>query len=169
MHSVAGGGVVGVVVGVGVAVLVGVGVAVAVGDVSVPPGVIGCVDVVVVAGPGCGSPLEPGAAEEPGLGCGSGGLPLGLGCVLGSGGELWLAAALNSTADWPVAAGLLAACVSACLPAETRRTVSLSSTGMPARRCPWAPAGRTIALVMAVAARVALDDEHDVADVVLVE
>ena len=59
-HKVPSGGLVGVVVGVGVAVDVGVGVGlvdvgVALGDWAVPPGVRGCVEVVLCAGAGCGS------------------------------------------------------------------------------------------------------------------
>src|SRR6266702_1129441 len=69
-HSVPGGGV-GVLVVVGVAVAVAVGVAI--GDLSVPPGVSGALELVVVAGAGCGSPPAPGVAEVPGLGWGSGG------------------------------------------------------------------------------------------------
>ena len=81
-HRVPGGRV-GVVVGVGVGVDVCVGVAVgvgvAIGDLSVPPGVRGFELDVLCAGTGCGSEV-PGAAEEPGLGCGrTGGLVLGLG------------------------------------------------------------------------------------------
>ena len=58
---------------------VGVAVGVAIGDLRVPPGVSGF-DLVLLAGPGCGSPLGWGPAEEPGLGWGSGGgLALGLG------------------------------------------------------------------------------------------
>jgi hypothetical protein len=77
MHRVPGGGVVGVVVGV--AVEVGVAVGVEIGDLRVPPGVSDF-DLVLLSGPGCGSPPGWGPAEEPGLGCGSGGgLALGLG------------------------------------------------------------------------------------------
>src|SRR5690242_17424395 len=94
MHSVPGGGLVGVGVVVGVAVGVGVGVAVGVeiGDLRVPPGVSGF-DLVLLAGAGCGSPPGAGAAEPPGLGWGSvGGLALGLGWELGSGAVDWLTA-----------------------------------------------------------------------------
>jgi hypothetical protein len=88
-HKVPGGRVrVGVGVGVGVDVRVGVGVGVgvdvrvgvgvAIGDLIVPPGVMGFELDVLCAGIGCGSGV-PGAAEEPGLGCGrTGGLALGL-------------------------------------------------------------------------------------------
>jgi hypothetical protein len=83
-HKVPGGGV-GVVVGVGVAVGVrdgvgvGVGVGVAIGDLIVPPGLRWFELEVLCAGTGCGSAV-PGAAEEPGLGCGrTGGLAVGLG------------------------------------------------------------------------------------------
>jgi len=78
-HKVPGGRV-GVVVGVGVGVdvRVGVGVGVALGDVIVPPGLT-WPELDDLAGMGCGS-VVPGAAEEPGLGCGrTGGLALGLG------------------------------------------------------------------------------------------
>ena len=71
MQSVPGGGV-GVLVVVGVAVAVGVAVGVAIGDLSVPPGVSG-LELVLLAGAGCGRPPVPGVAEVPGLGCGSGG------------------------------------------------------------------------------------------------
>ncbi len=129
-HKVAGGGVVvGVVVGVGVAVVVGV--AVTIGDLSGPPGVSGF-DEVLRAGPGCGSAV-PGEADEPGLGCGrTGGLALGLGWVLGSGGAvcaLVCAGVVCPAAGWlapPEVSG------TECLPTGARRTVSARSTGMPA-------------------------------------
>ena len=79
-HKVPGGRV-GVVVGVGVGVDVGVevDVGVAIGDLIVPPGVRWFELDVLCAGTGSGSAV-PGAAEEPGLGCGrTGGLALGLG------------------------------------------------------------------------------------------
>jgi hypothetical protein len=112
-HKVPGGGVVGVLVGVGVAVDVGVGggldvVGEAVGDFSVPPGVKGCVELVLCAGAGCGSAVV-GAGDAAGLGCGkTGGLAVWPGWVLGSGGV--------------VCAG-------------ARRTASARSTGMPAGCC----------------------------------
>ena len=54
------------------------GVVVALGDVIVPPGLT-WPELEDLAGMGCGS-VVPGAAEEPGLGCGrTGGLVLGLG------------------------------------------------------------------------------------------
>jgi hypothetical protein len=88
-HSVPGGGVVEVLVGVGVDVAVdvgvgvdvevGVGVGVAIGDFSVPPGLICCVELVLCAGAGCGCAVV-GAADAAGLGCGrTGGLGLWLG------------------------------------------------------------------------------------------
>jgi len=118
-----------VVVGVAVGVAVAVAVGVAIGDLSVPPGVSGGLELALLAGAGCGRPPVPGVAEVPGLGCGSGGgAVLGLGCVLGSGdGEDWLA----------------------------RRTASARSTGMPAG-CARAPV-RTRALVVAVGLAVAED------------
>jgi hypothetical protein len=108
------GGGVGVVVGVGVAVEVGVGVpvgvgvavGVAIGDFSVPPGVR-CFEPVLCAGAGSGSAV-PGAADEPGLGCGrAGALALGLGWVLGSGGVV-LAEARRTA--WARRTGMLAGC-----------------------------------------------------------
>jgi hypothetical protein len=137
MHSVPGGGVVAVLVGVGVGVGVGVAVAVAVavavGDLSVPPGVSGGLELALLAGPGCGRPPEPGVAEVPGLGFGSGaGLALWLGWVLGSGGD--------ELAD-------------PCLLTGAWRTTSARSTGMPEGRCARGPVragGRTSALVVAV-------------------
>ena len=95
---------VGVRVGVGVAVPVGVGVELADGDLSVPPGVRGF-ERVLCAGTGTGAAV-PGAADEPGTGCGRvGELALGLGWVLGGVGVVL---------------------------AEATRTASAKSTGMPA-------------------------------------
>jgi hypothetical protein len=110
-HKVPGRGV-GLVVGVGVADRVGVGVAVRVGvgveladgDLSVPPGVRGF-ELVLCAGAGTGAAV-PGAADEPGTGCGRvGELALGLGWVLGGVGVVL---------------------------AEATRTASAKSTGMSA-------------------------------------
>jgi hypothetical protein len=96
---------------------------VAFGDLRVPPGVSGF-ELVLLAGAGCGSPPGWGAAEEPGLGWGSGGgLALGLGWVLGSGAVLWLTVCVwlaePVPAVWaPGAAtdpGPAGACVPSCL------------------------------------------------------
>jgi hypothetical protein len=133
--------------------MVGVTVGVTLGDLRVPPGVSGF-DLVLLAGPGCGSTLGWGPAEEPGLGWGSGGgLALGLGWELGSGAVDWLAEAV--AAAWlpcaetdPCPAG---ACVPSCL---LRWAAWARSTGMPAGCCARAPvcaAGRVRALVLAVA------------------
>lgn len=109
-HKVPGGGVVGVVDGVGVAVGVcdGVGVAlgVAIGDLAVPPGVTGF-GLVLFAGAGSGCAV-PGAADEPGLGCGrTGELALGLGWVLGTGGVVLAEARRTASAR---RTGMLAGC-----------------------------------------------------------
>jgi hypothetical protein len=114
MHSVPGGGeVVGVVVGVAVEVGVGVVVGVEIGDLAGPPGVSDFE--LLLAGPGCGTPPGWGAADEPGLGWGSGGAgALGLGCELGSGGVDWLAVCVWLAEAVP-AAWFPCACVPACL------------------------------------------------------
>lgn len=122
MHSVPGGGeVVGVVVGV--AVEVGVVVGVEIGDLAGPPGVSGF-ELVLLAGPGCGTPPGWGAADEPGLGWGSvGALALGLGWELGSGGVDWLTVCVwlaeTDPAAWFACAATDpcpdAACVPLCL------------------------------------------------------
>jgi hypothetical protein len=144
-----------VVVGVGVVVGVAVTVGVAFGDLRGPPGVTGF-DSVLLAGPGCGSALGWGPAEEPGLGWGSGGgLALGLGWVLGSGGVDWLTVCVRLAEALPAAwlPGAetdpcpAAACVPSCL---LRWTAWARSTGMPAGCCARAPvcaAGRVSALV----------------------
>ena len=59
------------------------------------------------AGAGCGSAVL-GAADEAGLGCGrAGGLPLGLGCVLGGDGEVLAEATLTASAS---STGMAAGC-----------------------------------------------------------
>jgi hypothetical protein len=113
-HSVPGGGVVEVLVGVGVAVDVGVGVdvdvgvdvGVAIGDFSVPPGLICCCPLVLCAGAGCGSAVG-GAADAAGLGCGrTGGLGLWLGWVLGGDGVVCAGAKRTAARS----TGMLAGC-----------------------------------------------------------
>jgi hypothetical protein len=134
-HSVPGGGVVGVVVGVAVEVGVVVGLALELADCCGPPGWSGACELVLRAGPGCGSPLGCGVAELPGLGWGiGGGLALGLGWVLGSGGGdvlvVWLAAAYACPAVW-----LAPACAAACAPTGTSLTTSARRTDLPAGCC----------------------------------
>jgi len=117
-HSVAVGGV-GVIVGVPVDVGVVVGVAVAIGDLSVPPGWTGALEV-LLAGAGCGSVVGAGETDVPGLGWGSGGgLVLELGWLLGNGGADELV-----VCDWPAVAADCAAdrLAPAFVPAWSMRT-----------------------------------------------
>jgi hypothetical protein len=84
---------------------VGVGVALAAGDLSVPPGWTGALEV-LLAGAGWGSVLAAGETDAPGLGWGNcGALALGLGWLLGDAGadELAVCGWLAAAADCPAA------------------------------------------------------------------